>query len=585
MPCDVHKARKKGNCKSKQCLRCILCPPEPSCEHPGSHIQSVQSGNLKRKGRGVSIGERLAPLSRATKIRGQDRMIMAEVDSHSDNSDDHWHDSSGDEGFDSGEDDDNDWYDNFYNSDDDMDTIEDDMDMNEDDMGINSLKDKLRSIFAILQLSEDKVIDQISGRGDHTLSKGRRVQQRIIHIADAINTALFDLLCVSEDANKVKENFFSRACDRAMNKIVSRHDNLVENVTTLGFHGNRSTSIIAQSVLATTFSRSECALLYRRSIDSNPERHLLPPSKKFIGSKKIASLRKVFVVLKDGKDIPKYNYTFRVTPAKLTSAVHYIESTLQVKPGTSRNIKLGGFVFRNLPIFCRGGQSVEDLFHAYKSSCDETLGLPTFRDLVKSLTKRGETKAGLSTYYIRFRYVGLVFERMLGRLAEMPYISSNTASSIKLKLRNLLSTWKDMYLFLSFKYSFKHLELSCPDKAHCSTYAMGGTCQHEHYDDVCQKCNDCFTFFGEVVMAVFRECKYAVDMDADNIIEIGSMISSLSFLQDVVKWYMGHRLRATVQISGISKIKTSLKVNPNRVLVVMDHKQKVLPMKFREGQV
>ena len=27
----------------------------------------------------------------------------------------------------------------FYNSDDDMDTIEDDMDMNEDDMGINSL--------------------------------------------------------------------------------------------------------------------------------------------------------------------------------------------------------------------------------------------------------------------------------------------------------------------------------------------------------------------------------------------------------------------------------------------------------------
>ena len=179
---------------------------------------------MKRKGRGVSIGEHLASLSRATKIRGQDRMIMAEVDSHSDNSDDHWHDSSGDEGFNSGEDDDNDWYDNFYNSDDDMDTIEDDMDMNEDDMGINSLKDKLRSIFAILQLSEDKVIDQISGRGDHTLSKGRRVQQRIIHIDDAINTALFDLLCVSDDANKAKENFFSRACDSAMNKIVSRHD-------------------------------------------------------------------------------------------------------------------------------------------------------------------------------------------------------------------------------------------------------------------------------------------------------------------------------------------------------------------------
>eukprot|EP00957_Ditylum_brightwellii_P167385 12743154-Ditylum_brightwellii.AAC.1 len=73
---------------------------------------------------------------------------------------------------------------------------------------------------------------------------------------------------------------------------------------------------------------------------------------------------------------------------------------------------------------------------------------------------------------------------MLRRLAEMPYISSGVALSIKLKLQNLLSTWKDMYLFLSFEYSFKHLELSCRDLAHCSTYALGGTCQHEHYDDI-----------------------------------------------------------------------------------------------------
>lgn len=63
---------------------------------------------------------------------------------------------------------------------------------------------------------------------------------------------------------------------------------------------------------------------------------------------------------------------------------------------------------------CRG---VEDFFDAYWSLCDETLGLPTVRDLVKLLTKRGETKAGLSTTYIQFRYVGLVFKRMLGRHA------------------------------------------------------------------------------------------------------------------------------------------------------------------------
>ena len=571
MPCEDHATRKKGDCKSVNCLQCRLCPPGRRCQLPGSHIRSVISGNLKRKNRGDAVFERPVPLTRVTQVRGVGRINMVEVNSDNEDSVNCWY-LSDDEEFQSGEDDDITWDDNEYSD--------------EEVYPENGVKHKLQAVFKLLKIpNEEVILDQISSLGNHNLLKGNHVQQRIFRIVHMVNTALFDLLCIPQDASKVKDRFFIDACNPTTNRVVSKHDKLVENLLTLGFHGTQSTSIIAQSALATTFSKRMCAILYRRSIASNPERDELPPMKKLIGRKKITSLRKVFRVLKNGKPIPKYNYTFRVAPAKLTSAVHYIESTLQVKPGLSRNIKLGGHLFRNLPIYDRGGQATKDLYAAYKRSFDDTLGLPTFRDLVKLLTKRGETKAGLSTYYIRFRYVGRVFECMLGRLAEMPYTSSDVALSMKSKLSNLLSKWKEMYLFLSYEYSFKHLQLNSVDKAHCATYAMGGICQHQHRDVVCQKCNSCFKFFTEDVMAVFNECHMALEMDADNRNEIGTMVSSLVYLQDVVKWYMGHRLRATVQFDGIAKIKASLKESNDRVLVVMDHKQKVLPMKFHEGQV
>ena len=68
-------------------------------------------------------------------------------------------------------------------------------------------------------------------------------------------------------------------------------------------------------------------------------------------------------------------------------------------------------------------------------------------------------------------------------------------------------------------------------------------------------------------------------------VEIQSMIQLLPYIQEVVIWFMSHQLRVKVQFNAITKIKEELKTNPNHVLVVLDHKQKVLLMKYREGQV
>ena len=53
----------------------------------------------------------------------------------------------------------------------------------------------------------------------------------------------------------------------------------------------------------------------------------------------------------------------------------------------------------------------------------------------------------------------------------------------------------------------------------------------------------------------------------------------------VITHYMAHQLQAKVQFAAIDKIKNDLKINPSKVWMVINHKQKVLQMKYREGQM
>lgn len=57
------------------------------------------------------------------------------------------------------------------------------------------------------------------------------------------------------------------------------------------------------------------------------------------------------------------------------------------------------------------------MFRAYKDDVTEslTIGNPTFSDIVKLQSKQGQTKAGLSTYYIRTCDKGNIYISMLHR--------------------------------------------------------------------------------------------------------------------------------------------------------------------------
>lgn len=58
------------------------------------------------------------------------------------------------------------------------------------------------------------------------------------------------------------------------------------------------------------------------------------------------------------------------------------------------------------------------------------------------------------------------------------------------------------------------------------------------------------------------------------------MFRAIPKLTYALVYYMDHRLRAKVQFHEIEKIYNELKQDPTKVLIVMDHKQKLLQMKY-----
>ena len=158
---------------------------------------------------------------------------------------------------------------------------------------------------------------------------------------------------------------------------------------------------------------------------------------------------------------------------------------------------IAGHVFKYMPVYERGGKSIECLNIAYNNvfSMDERVGINTFTDIIKLLTKRGESKAGLSTYYIQLRSCSYIFIKMIKRVIDLPYVDVATARSVKVEATALLSEWDQIQQFVMWEYSNRHLQIEDQDICHCCSHALNNCCTHGHKQESCAKCNNCFTFF------------------------------------------------------------------------------------------
>jgi len=97
-------------------------------------------------------------------------------------------------------------------------------------------------------------------------------------------------------------------------------------------------------------------------------------------------------------------------------------------------------------------------------------------------------------------------------------------------------------------------------------------------------CCNLLSFFEHDVYVLVGEAeKHA---HRTNKLEIKTMLNGLKIMSRVLKNYMAHRLRAKVQYTAIDEIKRLVcDGQGTRIMIVLDHKQKILGMKYREGQV
>lgn len=206
-------------------------------------------------------------------------------------------------------------------------------------------------------------------------------------------------------------------------------ERLTRNISDLILFGESKIRIITQSILDRSFDRKFVNEVLSRGHErySGQPNYDILKGKSCMGKVQFATIRKIFEVMKQGRDVPKNNYTYRIDSNKLSTAVVFLQQSLLVKPGVLRDVTISGNIFKNIPIYERGGKSVESLYEAYKKSFPkkDVIGRDTFTDLGKLLTKRGESKAGLSTYYIQLRYSGKILVEMMKRITCFPYSNSS----------------------------------------------------------------------------------------------------------------------------------------------------------------
>ena len=87
-----------------------------------------------------------------------------------------------------------------------------------------------------------------------------------------------------------------------------------------------------------------------------------------------------------------------------------LQKLIQMKAGRLCNVTKAGLNFQNVPVYELGSKALEVMFKTYSyelSEGENPLCEPTPNGTVKPLAMGGESKAGLSTYYIKFNMARL----------------------------------------------------------------------------------------------------------------------------------------------------------------------------------
>ena len=203
------------------------------------------------------------------------------------------------------------------------------------------------------------------------------------------------------------------------NKLSQLFRKLLGNVLTLAINAHSNVSSVAFSLLSSSFSL-ECLkhLLCHQfnnmpiSVNSLKERRCI------ISDTAHRNNRFLLSSLCTGTKLGlKQTYPYRVNIEKIISVFEYIMAKLHYRHGMIKDVRVDNYTFRNLPMYERGGKSCISLFNEYRdgeqSLNGPTEGKKTLFELIKFMTKAGESKTGLLTFYVKLTHHIIVFKEMI----------------------------------------------------------------------------------------------------------------------------------------------------------------------------
>ena len=141
--------------------------------------------------------------------------------------------------------------------------------------------------------------------------------------------------------------------------------------------------------------------------------------------------------------------------------------------------------------------------------------------------------------------------------------------------------------FLAYEYRTNHMSIESDEQSHCVRYALNKdlTCTHIHTSNNCSESSSVEFFFRDLNLLLHHVLEQIDRVeDGSFVTEIMGMIRATNeVFEPSVTTYMAHQVRAYAQFAKIEEETESF--STTRCGLWFDHKQKILPTVFREGQI
>jgi hypothetical protein len=283
-----------------------------------------------------------------------------------------------------------------------------------------------------------------------------------------------------------------------------------------------------------------------------------------------------------GSDPPKIVSVTIIGHEVFLNCVEWITGTFQFLPGKIRNFRIDGQIIRNLPVFVRNGPK-ERCFDMYKATLTAKQLTPMGRDLfyrvLNALTMTGVSNAALSYYYVN--HIDLVAElrEMMASIAER--VSEHTAA-LRTAIEDLGLKLKFATYYLKYSLQYEMVE-SGTDGWLCATFALGGVCDHTHTFDDKAPLSQVLTI-DTSIHELAKTLRGIPSSQRENVTE--DEIESIDRMAELTHkeffHYAKHLVRDWWQSKYINEKKLAL--GANEAMLIIDHKQKILPKRQNEAQ-